>query len=127
MTGPACIIIPPAIDIEAAERIEQLESELAKAKRLLVRSGFEDKGGLEWKPPLGPAPFWHDVKEPPSDYRQLVGLLKRRRWNSRPVYQVVRYFPTQPGIHDGEPGWCDNEGFFAGPAGCSCTGTNSLR
>jgi hypothetical protein len=38
-----------------------LQSRLDRAERALLRAGFQDLGGQEWKPPLGPAPRFIEV------------------------------------------------------------------
>lgn len=41
--------------------ILELLAELDRATRALVRGGFEDRGGEEWAPPIGPAPRFIEV------------------------------------------------------------------
>lgn len=36
--------------------MDNIKERLARAERALIRAGFEDLGGQEWKPPLGKAP-----------------------------------------------------------------------
>lgn len=40
----------------------KLKAELERAKRALVRAGFQDLGGTEWKPPLGKPPRFVTVE-----------------------------------------------------------------
>ncbi len=40
MCGPASIIIPPAIDLEAAKHIEQLEAKLADIRAININDAF---------------------------------------------------------------------------------------
>lgn len=42
---------------------EQIKAKLDRAERALLRAGFQDLGGEEWKPPLGPAPHFITVRE----------------------------------------------------------------
>lgn len=59
------------------------EEKLARAERALLRGGYEDLGGQEWKPPLGKPPVWIPVNElpwkpvdqPPEDEAAFVYLL----------------------------------------------------
>lgn len=41
-----------------------LQAKLDRAERALIRSGFEDLGGQEWKPPLGKPPRFIEVPAP---------------------------------------------------------------
>lgn len=38
--------------------LESTKKNLDRATRALVRAGFQDLGGEEWKPPIGPEPRW---------------------------------------------------------------------
>lgn len=45
----------------AAHAAPALQQRLERAERALLRSGFQDLGGQEWKPPLGKPPIFIEV------------------------------------------------------------------
>jgi hypothetical protein len=55
---------------------------------------------------------WNDAEtDLPIDYRQVLVEVKPKRRNSPPRFEVGRYFREQKGVHDGEPGWFDSNGY----------------
>lgn len=51
---------------------EVLNTQLKRAEKALKSAGYEDCGGMEWKPPLGPNPFKQRL------YNELVVKLAKR-------------------------------------------------
>ncbi len=45
---------PKQFGIDESLKIKRLTKERDKAMRALIRAGFQDFGGEEWKPPIGP-------------------------------------------------------------------------
>ncbi len=72
------------------------DGDLAKAKRALIRAGFVDHGGEEWKPPLGPLPKFIEVASA-DDARDAA---RWRAFRSRDEYENLAYDSFQDAFRE---------------------------